>query len=848
MTIIIISSGTTLIVGFSCALFVIKHWQNIRLIVSDFLRHVGFLGKSVRKFSVVNEIEGSINQIANEINKTTTDTLLPTCKIEWVDLKCEKSVLQGNEAIVCLSFDKHNHDQNFYNALHSFIKTGLVSKAKPFLNQNTRKGIDFLTTKLILNLKRPLILSKFNEHYSQQDSSFKDKYTTLETIEESGFFNNILIPEVNLFGEKVFTKTPKDKLEQEVESFIEWLYNLATRERGEMSVLNFDNDNIKLGVVFVADNETYGHYGPEAYRRRAYLYASKGYPCIYLFAIGEQKSRVCHQIAEELIKSEHFSQVNKKTEIIKYDQQKGKFKISCICLKINSDIITFDFWKSIKEAKSLNQAITCEIESLEEDKLYVSYLGKKFAVSKEELSKVKISDISQYFSTHDLLSLKIANFDELKTSITLSNKDTDTDPAKRIEVHLNSSMSFVIKKIAVNKNGDEVGLSVYSTEKDIYGFVPRSLAIFGRYTKLSQKYSINQELQLDVQKFDPDRGIYICKVNGLIDPWEQLPSETTKSDKIVTVEISEIGYSYINCSLTEGIEGKIGAVELDWDSIEANRSQIKSFSVGQKIAAKIIDMDFRNKTVYLSTKALKKNPLIDFFEKNVNGIIKGKISQIQTNGIFLSFNGNCKGFVPKSEISWFYVQDIGSRYKIGETVDVKVLEYDGVHENLICSIRSAVQNDFEKLSVLLHPGETVKGKVLRFFEDKAEIEIIAKELHGYGFVHKSQISQLLYVSGGMGAKILKPNSTYSFVILASNTNFKTFTLSRKAYYEKNIDDVEYGKEYRVNVIATEHKTYVYNDDIESILNDDIPKNSNQVTVIPARIDKAGKFVEFGLTM
>jgi ribosomal protein S1 len=333
----------------------------------------------------------------------------------------------------------------------------------------------------------------------------------------------------------------------------------------------------------------------------------------------------------------------------------------------------------------------------------------------------------------------------------------------------------------------------------------------------------------------------------LDDPWIKIPSETITLNSIVKGEIAEIGYSYIACSLMEGIEGRIAIADLSWESADTNRNRLKNYTMGQIIEAIVIEIDIVNRIIYLSIKDLCKNPAIEFFEKHKNTYIKGTVEKIIPTGLFLSLSSSINGFVPKSEVSWFYMKDLSSRHNIGEMIDVKVMAYDSEHENVICSIRATQQNDFDKIASRLTQGDVVKGKVLKYLEDKAEVQIEVDGLYGYGFVHKSQISHVLFISDDLGPKILMPNYSYQFVILEVNTNFKTFALSRKAYYEKTIDKIIYGSEYMVNIIPTPSLTYVCNEVLEGILIGDSPDPSLPANVIPAKIDKSRNRIEMTIS-
>ena len=178
-------------------------YQPLRVIVSDLFRLFGWLGKFVRRNCLKHEIEGSLNSIANKLNKEVSDEFLPNCHLKWVTPRNQKAVLENGKAVVCVSFDKRGHDINFYNVAYSFIQVSLLPNTKAFLKAYTRKAIDLLMTKLVLKYIRRSVLRIFNENFVKVETDCKDVYLRLEESENKGLFRSLLLRELKFFGEAV---------------------------------------------------------------------------------------------------------------------------------------------------------------------------------------------------------------------------------------------------------------------------------------------------------------------------------------------------------------------------------------------------------------------------------------------------------------------------------------------------------------------------------------------------------------------------------------------------------------------------------------------------------------------
>ncbi len=61
---------------------------------------------------------------------------------------------------------------------------------------------------------------------------------------------------------------------------------------------------------------------------------------------------------------------------------------------------------------------------------------------------------------------------------------------------------------------------------------------------------------------------------------------------------------------------------------------------------------------------------------DVNNIVEGQITGITKYGVFVSLEDNYTGMVHISEVSNKYVNDLQSKYKIGDVIKVKVISID----------------------------------------------------------------------------------------------------------------------------------------------------------------------------
>jgi len=373
--------GLPLIIAIIVA-YTLSHYSEIKLFISDVAKAFGWAGKRIRKISISSELEGTINGVINEFNKNFEQPILPNCKIQWVTGENHKNILRENEAIICISFDKKDHDLNFYNATYNFIQTALVAKAKPFLKKATSTALDLVSTKLILKQYRREILRTFNQRFSEIGQDTKEVFYRLEETDNSGLFSTLLLPEFHYLGDVLNEKTPHPDIEAETENFLQWFHDLATREFDEHTKLRFEGTHLRVGVILVAKRETYERAGIEAYTKWAEKYAMENYNAVYILSKGFHKNRIAKEVAQVLIESKGFEQVNKNITIKRIAPDGSQILITTICLRPNLTAIIFNAWEYLKERFQSKRSVIGIIETVTKEDIIVNIAGLKVTIPK----------------------------------------------------------------------------------------------------------------------------------------------------------------------------------------------------------------------------------------------------------------------------------------------------------------------------------------------------------------------------------------------------------------------------------------------------------------------------------
>lgn len=800
-------------------MWAIKHYSKIKLILSDIYKALSFLGKWFRKQSVSNEVEATLNGAINDFNKNFENDILPNCKIEWVTPENQKNILIENRAIVCLSFDKRDHHLNFYNATFNFVQTALVAKAKPFIKQTTKKAIDLLSTKIILRQYRREILGVFNSKFSEFDIETKEVYYRLDETDENSLFSPFLLPEIHHLGELLYEKTPTSEIENEIENFLDWFYELSTRELDDKTNLRFESSHLKIGVILIAKLSTYENWGAEAYTKWAEKYASENYNAVYLLSKGKHRQKIAEDVAQILVESKGFDQLTKKTSIKKVAADGSQLLVTCICLRPNPAVIRYNAWEFIERKFVDKEKVIGIIEVVKRDSVVVNVSGLKIAIPNSNLSATKIPNATRIFKEEQELELDIILCDQQNDNIELANIGTQTDPKQLIEANLGNEMpvSATVIRVQRDKESFDKGLMVRADQSHLNIFIPRSKMTFSRFADISKLYTEGDKVEVVLEEFNYGFGNYIGRLNNLSDPWKSIVVNF-QIGTVVKAVVKEIQERHIICEISEGLECKLLTSEISWNEEECDSNK---FNVEENLDLKITYIDIDNRKILVSLRKLSISPAQEIFNRYQNQIIQGTITSVDDdNGVYFENSQiNINGYVYWRELAWCNVSPISQNFHTGDGIAVKVISYDPDYDSVKFSVKQVLTHQYLEFMGQFRDRDYLEGSVIKHYKSISAIEILYKGLTIQGYVHKSEISNCCYINDDDIAVYLPIGERFHFVLKRYDDRLNIIELSRKIFLKEN-KEVQLGDSYQAYYTkSNKGKNYFYSDYLEGFFVD-----------------------------
>jgi small subunit ribosomal protein S1 len=291
----------------------------------------------------------------------------------------------------------------------------------------------------------------------------------------------------------------------------------------------------------------------------------------------------------------------------------------------------------------------------------------------------------------------------------------------------------------------------------------------------SEVVSLGDKLEaLVLQKEDKDGRLILSKKRAEYErAWIQV-EEKFKAGEVVTGEVIEVVKGGLILDI--GLRGFLPA-----SLVDLRRVKDLTAYLGTEIEARVIEMDRNRNNVVLSRRVLleegRKNERAEILEKLSKGMrLKGTVSSIVDFGAFVDLGG-IDGLIHISELSWSHVNHPSEVVKVGEEVEVEVLDVDIQRERISLGLKQTTEDPWTKLVETYPVGTIVDGKVTKIVPFGAFIELGANV---EGLVHISEMAMRHIDSP---AQVVKVGDVVKVKVMDVNVERRRISLSMKAAAE-----------------------------------------------------------------
>jgi small subunit ribosomal protein S1 len=225
---------------------------------------------------------------------------------------------------------------------------------------------------------------------------------------------------------------------------------------------------------------------------------------------------------------------------------------------------------------------------------------------------------------------------------------------------------------------------------------------------------------LVLQKEDKDGRLVLSKKRAEYErAWNRI-EEKFNSGENVEGEVIEVVKGGLILDI--GLRGFLPA-----SLVDLRRVKDLSAYLGTRIEARVIEMDRNRNNVVLSRRVVleeaRKAERTEILSKLKPGMrLKGTVSSIVDFGAFVDLGG-IDGLVHISELSWNHVNHPSEVVKVGQEIEVEVLDVDLKRERISLGLKQTTEDPWRQLVKKYPIGAIVEGTVTKLVTFGAFVDL-----------------------------------------------------------------------------------------------------------------------------
>lgn len=314
----------------------------------------------------------------------------------------------------------------------------------------------------------------------------------------------------------------------------------------------------------------------------------------------------------------------------------------------------------------------------------ISGTGVEGVLTLRELTNDRDADINDFVKVGEVLDVLVLR--------QVVGKDTDTVTylvsKKRLEARKAWDKLVGREEEVVTVKGTRAVKGGLSVEfEGVRGFIPASM-LDTRFVRNAERF-VGQEFDTKIKEVNAKENRFILSRREVVEAATaaaraEVFGKLAVGD-VVTGKVARITSfgAFIDLG---GVDGLVHLTEL---SHERNVSPKSVVTVGKEIEVKILDLNEEEGRVSLSLKATVPGPWDGVEQKLAKGdVVEGTVKRLTDFGAFVEVLPGIDGLVHVSQISHKRIENPKEALKVGQEVQVKVLEVNADAERVSLSIKA----------------------------------------------------------------------------------------------------------------------------------------------------------------
>jgi small subunit ribosomal protein S1 len=301
---------------------------------------------------------------------------------------------------------------------------------------------------------------------------------------------------------------------------------------------------------------------------------------------------------------------------------------------------------------------------------------------------------------------------------------------------------------------------------------------WGRVNHPEEIVKLDEKINVVILDFDDDKKRIALGLKQLTShPWDALSAELKVGDKVSGKVVVLADYGAF-VEIAAGVEGLIHVSEMSWS--QHLRSAQDFLKVGDTVEAVVLTLDREERKMSLGMKQLKPDPWAEIESKYpANSRHNATVRNFTNFGVFVELEEGIDGLIHISDLSWSKKVKHPSEFcKVGDKIDVVVLELDKENRRLSLGHKQLEENPWDVFETIFSEGSVHEGTVVNM-NDKAATIALPYGVEGYA------PSKQLRKEDGSNAKV---EDKLNFMVIEFNKEGKKIVVSHTRTFDENAVD------------------------------------------------------------
>ena len=385
-------------------------------------------------------------------------------------------------------------------------------------------------------------------------------------------------------------------------------------------------------------------------------------------------------------------------------------------------------WQRVNEAYDNQEVITGYVKGKTKGGLIVDVFGIEAFLPGSQIDVKQIRDFDVYVGK--TMEFKVVKINHDYKNVVVSHKAL-------IEAEIEAQKAEIISRLEVGQilEGTVKNIVSYGAFVDLGGLdglIHITDLSWGRISHPSEVVQLDQKVNVVILNFEEGKKRIALGLKQLTpQPWEKLDPNLKVGDKVKgkVVVITDYG-AFVE--VIPGVEGLIHVSEMSWS--QHLRTAHDFLKVGDEIVAVVLTLDREGQKMSLGLKQLIPDPWAGILEKYpVGSRHTATVRNFTTFGIFVELEEGVDGLIHISDLSWNKkIKHPAEFTKVGESIDVVVLEVDTENRRLSLGHKQLEENPWDVYETIFTIGSVHEGTITGM-NDKGATVLLPHNIEGFAF-------------------------------------------------------------------------------------------------------------------